>query len=409
MDNYDYFIVEQNSDDIYFQFRNEFLSNHFESFPIIIINNLIYTFNFSTSKNFNKAKNILKKIGGYELDGVFRCVFNSNEQYINNFYMFNNLYDLTINWKGSFLSLNDKMVEKNNYKFLKGTFISEYMETMRISDYVRNNFCEEDLPYKYVFYPNSSGAFLAFSKDKKEWVLCECERDAFENARKLLDEQHMINNGFGLTKILPFDSNVKFVSGVCHICNNAKPTTQYCHKMYGSLFKQNYGWYIAQSYYKLGINPINMKILEETPQEYKDLINKNEPELRKIISSKIENEFRKKLDFPQIGEKYIGETQLYKRVCNIFPDFNIIKHYRPKWLKGLELDVFIEDLNVAIEFQGQQHYMPIKLWGGKKALISQKERDNLKREICNKEGIKLIEIKYDESYDDEYLKRIILN
>lgn len=47
-----------------------------------------------------------------------------------------------------------------------------------------------------------------------------------------------------------------------------------------------------------------------------------------------------------------------------------------------------------IEFQGEQHYRPVSVWGGQEQFEKQQRYDNLKREYCKKKGIKLIEISY---------------
>lgn len=62
-------------------------------------------------------------------------------------------------------------------------------------------------------------------------------------------------------------------------------------------------------------------------------------------------------------------------------------NYRPDWLCGLEYDMFFPKHNVAIEFQGDQHYIPIF---GKESFESQIERDEKKRELSRINNVKLI-------------------
>ena len=52
---------------------------------------------------------------------------------------------------------------------------------------------------------------------------------------------------------------------------------------------------------------------------------------------------------------------------------------------------------VLIEYNGQQHYKSIEIWGGDKKLLYQQEHDRRKREYAKKHGYKLITIKY--TYD----------
>jgi hypothetical protein len=62
---------------------------------------------------------------------------------------------------------------------------------------------------------------------------------------------------------------------------------------------------------------------------------------------------------------------------------------------------------IAIELNGRQHYEPVRFGGislkrAKQNFISQQKRDQLKRDWCAKEGIKLIEIPYYDFDLDKY-------
>lgn len=72
----------------------------------------------------------------------------------------------------------------------------------------------------------------------------------------------------------------------------------------------------------------------------------------------------------------------------------------------LYFDFFIPDYNIAIEYQGPQHFKPIDFFGGKEAFREQQNRDNIKREWCKLNGVELIEVKF---YEDtlEQLKPLL--
>ena len=47
---------------------------------------------------------------------------------------------------------------------------------------------------------------------------------------------------------------------------------------------------------------------------------------------------------------------------------------------------------IAIEVQGEQHFVPIKKFGGKDDFLICQKRDEVKKQLCEKHGIKLFYI-----------------
>jgi len=76
-------------------------------------------------------------------------------------------------------------------------------------------------------------------------------------------------------------------------------------------------------------------------------------------------------------------------------DENGIKYIREKkfdWLKyqdNLKVDFFLPDSNLVIECQGEQHFKPVKLYGGEEMLKITQDRDNLKYEKCVENGLRV--------------------
>ncbi len=73
------------------------------------------------------------------------------------------------------------------------------------------------------------------------------------------------------------------------------------------------------------------------------------------------------------------------------------KHPDLKWKRNnrfIGFDIFIKSLNLAIEYQGIQHFKSKKFFGGIKAFDIQKKNDEEKRLACYESGIKLLEIPY---------------
>ena len=56
--------------------------------------------------------------------------------------------------------------------------------------------------------------------------------------------------------------------------------------------------------------------------------------------------------------------------------------------------------NICIEYQGEQHYFPVNIYGGDEGFKERQRNDKIKRDFCDKNNIKLIEIKYTENIED---------
>lgn len=65
--------------------------------------------------------------------------------------------------------------------------------------------------------------------------------------------------------------------------------------------------------------------------------------------------------------------------------------------KQLSFDFYLPDYNTCIEYDGVQHFKPVKRFGGKKFFKLQKERDNVKTNYCEQNNIKLIRIPYNKN------------
>jgi hypothetical protein len=79
-----------------------------------------------------------------------------------------------------------------------------------------------------------------------------------------------------------------------------------------------------------------------------------------------------------------------------------------KYKRLLPFDFYLPKLNMCIEFQGKQHYEPIKFFGGYNGFIEQQKRDKIKNDYCANNNIKLLIIKYCDSVDEILSKMIIV-
>lgn len=93
----------------------------------------------------------------------------------------------------------------------------------------------------------------------------------------------------------------------------------------------------------------------------------------------------------------LGEREIAK-----FLTESNIEYIRQKKFKdcvnksSLIFDFFLPNKNMCIEYDGIQHFIPIKYFGGEDKLKMTKKNDNIKNNYCNINNIKILRIKYNE-------------
>jgi hypothetical protein len=91
-------------------------------------------------------------------------------------------------------------------------------------------------------------------------------------------------------------------------------------------------------------------------------------------------------------------NKTYQEIKKNFPYFVIRENIKPDWLVSsrgtkLELDLYIEQINTAIEIQGAQHYVFTPMFHKSQAdFKAQLRRDQEKRDLCYGHGVRLVEI-----------------
>ena len=96
------------------------------------------------------------------------------------------------------------------------------------------------------------------------------------------------------------------------------------------------------------------------------------------------------------GERWVNEAMLGKALVALFGKEKVKRHARPVWLSPQHLDFFVEDLSIAVEYMGLQHYEPVSVFGGEEALQATRERDQRKRRLCEGMGVRLFDVRHDE-------------
>ncbi len=143
----------------------------------------------------------------------------------------------------------------------------------------------------------------------------------------------------------------------------------------------------------IGIKPLNPE-----KEEYIERINITQPPLCVDITPTLPEEYKAQTcpnnKFLSKGEKICRETM--EKIFGV-----PFKNTRPNWLKNnltgrcLELDCYNEELKLAVEYNGQSHYLwPNYLNQTYDTFQSQVKRDELKKELCEKQGVYLIIVPY---------------
>lgn len=111
-----------------------------------------------------------------------------------------------------------------------------------------------------------------------------------------------------------------------------------------------------------------------------------------------------------------SERRMKRLLDKIYPNDEYQDNVRPDWLvnpetgKLLELDRYYPQLNLAFEYNGLQHYEVC--FGNSKEhernrLLTQRQRDKAKQELCKKQGVTLVVVTYNDFLTVRCLKDLV--
>lgn len=110
------------------------------------------------------------------------------------------------------------------------------------------------------------------------------------------------------------------------------------------------------------------------------------------ILREAENIFRRKTGIQRVGEGWISETLLFRRIEAAFPDIEVEQHASPSFLGRQHYDVYMPEQKVALEYQGEQHFKPVDFFGGESAYNEAVARDLRKKELSRNNNITQIDV-----------------
>lgn len=121
----------------------------------------------------------------------------------------------------------------------------------------------------------------------------------------------------------------------------------------------------------------------------------------KTILLAAESDVRAANGLPPRGEGWLSESEMVRLLIQKFAPHKVIRQHSPDWLQGMKFDAYIADFHLAIEYQGEQHFKPIDLFGGAEGFSQTVVRDQSKRNLAEQNGTILEYIAYDQNIDQE--------
>jgi len=291
-------------------------------------------------------------------------------------------------------------LEQNDYKMI--TPYDTYIENKKQNKF--KTIFKYQCPSGHIKEINTAAFINKKSQIKKtnDNLCSDCKKGG-DNYVKLQELQKKVKET-GYT-ILTYNNN-KDITYKCGNCNYIGHTTsvnllrvsktKYCIKCQNDKNKLIY------ENIKKRIESHDMKLLTKK-DEYKN----NKQKL--YLTCKCGKNFYMKLHDVERGRScMLCKNNKSENVCrDIFEELTGKKfqsNIRPSWLNRLELDGYNEELGLAFEYNGIQHYVYNPDFFHRKGIHlfeEQKERDQRKLLLCEERGIKLIIISFNYSYKDK--------
>mgnify|MGYP002706397169 FL=1 len=107
----------------------------------------------------------------------------------------------------------------------------------------------------------------------------------------------------------------------------------------------------------------------------------------------------------RVKAKWTNEYHLFELIKSY--NYKAQYQYRCDWLGQQSLDIYIPESRIGIEYQGEQHYKAVDIWGGEVGLRKNKKRDLQKKKICAENKVILLEWSYQIPVNNENVLRFM--
>lgn len=203
----------------------------------------------------------------------------------------------------------------------------------------------------------------------------------FQNGKEYQTSEKVIN------------SKIKMVFEFLKKIKKESTSTKYDSKYYKQFFLNKSEYYHYKSIDDSQIHLTNRSAITHVVE--KAIFNQC-----RLILKQAEDLYRESIGMPKIGEGWISETELFYKISNHFKEYEVIHHGSPDWIDRQHLDIYLPKVNIGIEYQGAQHYVPIEFFGGQEAFEKTKDRDENKRLKCIENGCSLIYVNEGYNFED---------
>ncbi|MDQ0414985.1 hypothetical protein [Mesobacillus stamsii] len=274
---------------------------------------------------------------------------------------------------------------------------------------------ETNLPYPIVHYPSRFGSFFGFQETQDSPVYyCSCQKTGLE--------VYLMNDEFNRFSDIPkvlreqigesFLKSIQYEENLCHVCNKVAPAFGFGKTINGTKFHAIYGLYINGVAYSYGISPFGrIRDASLIPSDIVPYLITTQYDDKRLDEQSVfdfmrycEDSVRMRMGYFTIGKKWTTEIKLLDIVKKLYPEYTVIHQYP---LDHLRADIFIEDLDLVIENQGEQHFKPIKVFGGEEALKKTKARDEEKAMLCEFYKLGIIYFTYQDDLTEKSVRERI--
>ena len=157
---------------------------------------------------------------------------------------------------------------------------------------------------------------------------CNCQSEV--HAKMLIEAKSIVSNFVSNSwphRVISLLENASYAEDLCHFCVSERHGQNAPRERYGDQIQKHFIPYVDL-------------LVRSTNMDHRTA--RAEAKRRLSIS------------------RWAREEELYQLISMLFPTKTIRREASPRWLGQQRLDIYLPELSLAIEHQGEQHYSPIE-------------------------------------------------